>query len=128
MAYEQMLRGVQSLFATIPFGNREAFHQYVETMRLDANFSGIQAIGLVQWVPAPDKAAHLAAIRAEGVPAYAIDPEGLRAVYAPIIQREPRIGRNLAPAGSDVGSSRCVGLLWRRLAIPAWRQFLARSA
>ncbi|MEI7762334.1 MAG: CHASE domain-containing protein [Comamonadaceae bacterium] len=102
MAYEQMLRGVQSLFATIPFGNREAFHQYVETMRLDANFPGIQAIGLVQWVPAPDKAAHLAAIRAEGVPAYAIDPEGLRAVYAPIIQREPRIGRNLAPAGSDV--------------------------
>lgn len=78
MAYEQMLRGVQSLFATTPLKNRAAMHDYVETLQLDANFAGIRAIGLVQWL------------------------DGQPEAHAPIIQSEPRIGPGLAPTGSDV--------------------------
>lgn len=100
--YEQMLRGVQSLFATTLLKNRAAMHDYVETLQLDANFSGIQAIGVVEWVPAQRKAGHLAEKRAGGIPDYAIDPDGQREVYAPIVQREPYVGRNRAPLGSDV--------------------------
>ncbi len=100
--YEQMLRGVQSLFATTQFRNRAAMHDYVDTLQLDANFSGIQAIGVVEWVPAPRKSAHVAAMRAAGFPNYAIDPDGLREVYAPIVQREPYVGRNRMPPGGDV--------------------------
>jgi diguanylate cyclase (GGDEF)-like protein/PAS domain S-box-containing protein len=100
--YEQMLRGVQSLFATTSLKNRAALHDYVEALQLDANFSGIQAIGVVAWVAAPGKPAHLAAMRTAGFPDYAIEPDGQRAVYAPIIQREPYVGRNRAPPGSDI--------------------------
>ena len=102
MGYEQMLHGVQSLFATTPLKHRAALHNYVEALQLDANFSGIQAIGIVEWVPAQRKAAHLAAMRTAGFPDYAIDPDGLRDIYAPIVQREPYVGRNRASPGSDV--------------------------
>lgn len=100
--YEQMLRGVQSLFATTPWRNRVALHDYVETLALDANFSGVQAIGLVEWVPERLKPDHLAAMRLAGFAGYAIDPVGQRNVYAPIVQREPYVGRNRAPPGSDL--------------------------
>lgn len=102
LGYEQMLRGVQSLFATTPLKNRAALHDYVETLQLDANFSGIQAIGVVAWVSKQDKAAHLVNMRSAGFPDYVIDPDGPREVYAPIVQREPYVGRNRAPPGSDV--------------------------
>lgn len=102
MGYEQMLRGVQSLFATTPLKDRAALHDYVDTLQLDANFSGIQAIGVVVWVSKQNKTAHLAAMRSAGFPDYAISPDGPRDVYAPIVQREPYVGRNRAPPGSDV--------------------------
>jgi CHASE1-domain containing sensor protein len=40
-AYEQLLRGVQGLFATTGLRNRQAIREYVETLRLDPNFSGM---------------------------------------------------------------------------------------
>ncbi len=100
--YEQMLRGVQSLFATTHLNNRVAVHNYVDTLQLDANFSGIQAIGIVAWVPAQRRLSHQTSMRAVGFPDYAIAPDGLREVYAPIVQREPYVGRNRAPVGSDI--------------------------
>ena len=100
--YEQMLRGVQSLFATTTWNNRAAMHNYVETLQLDANFSGLQAIGVVDWIPAQGKSGHLAAMRNAGFPDYAIEPAGVRDEYAVIVQREPNVGRNRAPPGSDI--------------------------
>ena len=100
--YEQMLRGVQALFAITPLKNRVALHDYVDALQLDANFSGIQALGVVEWVPAEHKVAHLARMRSAGFPGYAIDPDGLRDVYAPVVQREPYVGRNRMPPGNDV--------------------------
>jgi diguanylate cyclase (GGDEF)-like protein len=102
LGYEQLLHGVQSLFATTNLANRAALHEYIDALQLDANFSGIQAIGLVQWVPAQGKAQHLASVRKAGLPQYAIVPEGERPYYAPIIQREPYSGRNRKPVGDDV--------------------------
>lgn len=82
LGYEQMLHGVQALFATTPLENHAAMHRYVEALQLDANFSGIQVIGLVE----------------------AIKPDRERAFHAPIIQREPHEGGNRAPLGYDVWS------------------------
>jgi len=100
--YEQMLRGVQSLFATTTLSDRKAMRDYVESLQLDANFSGIQAIGIVPWVPAERKALHVAALRAAGFTDYGIRPEGERDAYVPIVQREPYVGRNRAALGDDV--------------------------
>jgi len=96
LEYEQMLRGVQSLFATTHLNNRLAVHDYVDTLQIDAN------IGVVQWVLAQRRLEHLVTLHAAGLPNYAIQPDGLREAYAPIIQREPDVGRHFAPLGSDV--------------------------
>jgi diguanylate cyclase (GGDEF)-like protein len=100
-AYEQLLRGVQALYATTSLAGRDALSRYVDTVQLDANFSGIQAIGVIQLVPAAQKSAHVAQMRRLGFAGYAIHPPGERDLYAPIIQREPYVGRNRAPLGFD---------------------------
>ncbi|QGZ59145.1 bifunctional diguanylate cyclase/phosphodiesterase [Paraburkholderia acidiphila] len=99
--YELLLRGVQSLFAASGEVDRDAFRAYVNTLNLDANFSGIQAIGIIAWVPQTQKAAHITAMQQRGLPGYSIEPEGARENYAPIIQREPYIGANRAAPGFD---------------------------
>lgn len=102
VGYEQMLRGVQSLFATTSFKNRAALHGYVDTLQLGANFSGVQNIGLVEWVPAQRRAEHVATMRQAGFPNYALIPDDLRESYAPVIQRESYVGRYFVPLGRDV--------------------------
>lgn len=99
--YELLLRGVQSMFAATGEMDRNRFRDYVATLDLDANFSGIQAVGMVPWVPAAQKDRHVAAMRGQGESSYAIEPAGVRDDYAPIIQREPYIGINRAPLGFD---------------------------
>jgi CHASE1-domain containing sensor protein len=99
--YELMLRGVQGLFAATGRMNRDQFHDYVGALNLDANFSGIQAIGVIDWVPAANKDAHVAAMRELGLASYTIQPGGARDDYAPITQREPYIGRNRIRLGFD---------------------------
>ena len=100
-AHEQLLRGVQGLFAATGSLDRNALRAYVDTLKLDANFSGIQDIGVVQHVPASSKDSHVAAMHRYGVNDYTIYPQGQRAFHAPIIQREPEIARALAPLGFD---------------------------
>ncbi|UCV26821.1 CHASE domain-containing protein [Ferribacterium limneticum] len=100
-AYEQLLRGVQAHYVAAGKIDRTAFRNYVATLQLDANFSGIQAIGQIDWVPAAQKEDHLAKMRRLGVADYRISPEGVRDAYAPIVQREPYIGRNRIAYGFD---------------------------
>lgn len=100
-AYEQILRGVQGLFATTGMMDRHAFRNYVGSLQLDANFSGIQAIGVAEHVPAARRVTHVAAMRQSGIRDYAIQPEGLRESYAPVTQREPYVDRNRVVLGFD---------------------------
>lgn len=99
--YEQMLRGVQGLFAATGTMDRDKFRDYVSALNLDANFSGIQTIGVIDWVPGARKDAHVAAMRQLGFAGYTIQPRGPRENYAPIIQREPSASSVRAPLGVD---------------------------
>lgn len=65
-AYEQLLRGVQGLFATTALTNRSAFNAYVDTLQWDANFAGIQDIGAIAQVPGSQKDVHVSALRGWG--------------------------------------------------------------
>lgn len=100
-SYEQMLHGVQGLFAASGVFDREAFRDYVAALNLDANFSGIQAIGAEEWVTADGKEDHIERMRRLGFADYAIRPAGERHEYVPIIMREPYIGRNRIAFGFD---------------------------
>ncbi|CAE6772244.1 hypothetical protein R69927_00874 [Paraburkholderia domus] len=99
--YELMLRGVQSLFAANGTIDRDRFRRYVSALNLDANFSGVHAVGVIEWVPVARKADHIAGMRQGGIPDYAIHPDGLRQDYAPIIQREPFISVARSSPGFD---------------------------
>jgi diguanylate cyclase (GGDEF)-like protein/PAS domain S-box-containing protein len=99
--YELMLRGVQSLFAANGTVDRDRFRRYVSALNLDANFSGVHAVGVVEWVPAARKTAHITDMRQGGVPGYTIRPDGLREDYAPIVQREPFVGLARSSPGFD---------------------------
>ncbi|SEJ78080.1 bifunctional diguanylate cyclase/phosphodiesterase [Paraburkholderia diazotrophica] len=113
--YEQMLRGVQGMFAARGSLDLQAFHGYLGAVNADANFSGVQAIGIVQWVPASRHDAHMADMRGRFGRRYAIDPPGERAGYAPVIGREPP----LADGGNLLGYD-----AW---ASPVRRQAMERS-
>ncbi len=98
-AYEQMLRGVQGLVATSGMRNIDTFRDYVAALQLDANFSGIQVLGIAEHVPPARLAEHLAAMGRLGYKDYAIRPPGQRDAYAPVIQHEPQLNRHRAVPG-----------------------------
>lgn len=102
VGYEQMLRGLQALYATTHITNRSAMHDYVEALQLDANFSGVQVVGIAERVPASRKLEHIATLRALGFADYAIHPDSQAESHAPVVQREPYVGRNRAPIGFDL--------------------------
>ena len=104
MTYEQILRGAEGLFAASISVERDEFHAYVATLRLEQNYPGIQGVGFSLIVPAARKDEHTAAIRKEGFPAYAIRPDGERDPYTSIVYLEPFAERNLRAFGYDMYS------------------------
>lgn len=100
-AQEQVLRGVQGLFAVgLPVG-RTAFSRYVDALQLGADVSGVVALGWVPMVGAAQLPAYVANMRALE-PGSAITPEGLRPEYAPLMQLEPPLDPHLYPLGQDM--------------------------
>jgi len=99
--YEQTLRGLQGLLATTDMSNRQAIGDYVQTLQLDANFSGIKILGVIQQIQPAEKAAHVATMRALGLTDYTVHPQGDNAIYAPVIQREPEFTAYETPLGLD---------------------------
>jgi diguanylate cyclase (GGDEF)-like protein len=101
-AYEQVLRGVQGMFAASGNLTRAEFRAYVQALRLNDSYPGIQGIGFSIAVPAGYKTRHVAAVRAEGFPAYDIIPDGDRDFYSSIVYIEPFDERNLRAFGYDM--------------------------
>lgn len=114
--YEQVLRGCAGLFAATGTVTRDEWRTYVETLRVNYNYPGIQGVGFVQRVPHSEKAAHEASMRAQGFPGYAIRPAGTRPEYMPTVYLEPFTGANMQPLGFDMllGPSRRVAMVRAR--------------
>ncbi len=102
--YEAVLRGAQGLFNASDEVTREEWRAYVQSLKLDQVYPGIQGIGFVRRVSFPEKNAHIRKIRAEGFPDYTVWPQGKRAEYLPVIYLEPFSGRNLRASGYDISS------------------------
>lgn len=100
-AYEQIVRATQGLYAASGAVERGEFQAYINALQLGANYSGIEGVGIMLIVPYAQKNAHIAAMRKQGFPDYIIKPEGPRVIYAPVIQLEPFVGRNLQALGRD---------------------------
>jgi CHASE1-domain containing sensor protein len=101
---EQVLRGAQGLFVAENAVDRTAFRSYVETLKLDESYPGIQGVAFSVSVPPERKVEHEESIRSEGFPEYSIRPPGTRDTYTSIIFIEPFRGRNLNAFGYDMYS------------------------
>ena len=102
--YEQVLRGGVGLFAASDAVSRREWQAYVEHLRIEKIYPGIQGIGYVPRVLVAQKAQHESAVRAEGYPEYSIQPSGESPEYAPVMYIEPFNGRNLRAFGFDMYS------------------------
>jgi diguanylate cyclase (GGDEF)-like protein/PAS domain S-box-containing protein len=101
LAHEQLLRGVQGMFAASASVTRAEFHAYVNTLDLEKNYPGIQGLGFTLFIAKEKKDSHLAAVRRKGFPAYSIRPDGVRDTYTSVLYLEPFSGRNLQAFGYD---------------------------
>ena len=100
----QVLRGVAALFATSRHVDRHEFHEYLVALEMEELYPGILGIGYSQVIPGGEKERHLARIRGEGFPDYAIHPPGGRELFTSVIYLEPFSGRNLRSFGYDMYS------------------------
>ena len=102
--HEQILLGGAGLFDASTAVDRAEWHAYIERLRLQENYPGIQGVGFGETVRLADLQGHIAAVRAEGFPDYAVHPPGERPLYTPTVFLEPFSGRNLAAFGYDMMS------------------------
>lgn len=102
--YEYVLRGAAALFAAARNVDRNAWHEYVASLKIDDYMSGIQGVGFAPLISAGEKDALINRVRAEGYPDFIISPPGQRSVYTPVIYLEPFRDANLRAFGYDMFS------------------------
>jgi PAS domain S-box-containing protein len=107
-ANTQVLRGVEGMFsANHKVGrdvSRAEFKAYIESLKLDERYPGIQGVGFSKLIRPVQLDNHLRTIRAEGFPRYALRPLGERNLYSSIIYLEPFDWRNQRAFGYDMYS------------------------
>ena len=91
--YEQMLRGVQGLLATTEIIDPDNFRAYIDSLQLDANYSGIQSIGVIEAVQGEHTSTLVTAMYRFG----AVNPIEHSKIDT--------------PAGSQIGSNRALSSL-----------------
>lgn len=106
--YEQVLVGVDGLFARKVPVSRDEFARYVNRLGLKEKYPGIQGVRFVPYVPQSEAREHVRKMRAEGFSNYRIFPEGNRPFYAPATYIEPYDPRNAAIFGYDMYSDKTI--------------------
>lgn len=101
-SYEQMLRGVQGLFAASRNQvERANFNAYVDALLGGSDFAGLQAIAYGPLLSADHIDAHVATQRSADAPGFAVRPPGPREAYAPVTYIAPATERSLSALGYD---------------------------
>ena len=100
-AQEQVLRGVQGLFAATQPVGREAFTRYVDALQLGADVAGLEGLGWAPLMDGAERANHVVDMHALGYRGYDIRPDGERKFMAPLVQLEPAIAFDVRTLGYD---------------------------
>ncbi len=101
-AHRNLLRGGAALFAASGEVSRGEWRAYVESLRLERRFPGLQGFGFSVHLSPADLPEHVRRMRAEGFTNYAVRPAGERAEYTSIIYLEPFDARNQRAFGYDM--------------------------
>ncbi len=104
LEYEQVLRGGVGLMASSDRVTRDDWRLYVEQLRVQDYFPGIQGIGFARVLEPDEVPGFEARVRADGFPDFAVTPAGEREVYTSIEFLEPFDTRNRRAFGYDMFS------------------------
>ncbi|WP_289283887.1 MULTISPECIES: CHASE domain-containing protein [unclassified Methylophaga] len=102
--YELALRSGKGLFDASTQVTRTDWRHFVDTIQLQRDFPGIQAIGYAEMIPSQSLTQHIQSIREEGFPDYTLEPTGKREQYSSIVFIEPFDWRNQRAFGVDMFS------------------------
>ncbi len=92
--YIALIRGTSGLVAARPSLTEEEFHSYVQRLRLQERYPGIQGMGYVVRVPAAEKEAFVTNTQTQDQSEFTIKPEGERPEYFPVLYLEPYTDQN----------------------------------
>jgi PAS domain S-box-containing protein len=102
--YEEVLYATRGFLRGSLDLSRAEFAEYYASLRLNQRFPGIEALGIATIVPSAALDAHVARVRAEGYPDYALRPGGRRELVTAITHIQPFGDRNLRAFGYDMFS------------------------
>jgi PAS domain S-box-containing protein len=99
--YEQMLRGVQGLLSADVGIDRLGFEAYVDTVMAGPDAAGLQSVAFSMLVGPQELADFVGHQRMTGHSEFAVRPEGVRDMYAPIVLVAPDSVANRKVVGFD---------------------------
>jgi PAS domain S-box-containing protein len=99
--YEQMLRGVQGLLSADVGIDRLGFQAYVDTVMAGPDAAGLQSVAFSMLVGPQELADFVGHQRMTGHSEFAVRPEGVRDMYAPIVLVAPDSVANRKVIGFD---------------------------
>lgn len=103
--YRQVLRGGVGLFHASENVSRMEWRRYVEDLRVNELYPGIQGIGFAEMLKHSELDQHLAAVRAEGFENYRVHPLDPQREPTSIVFLEPFDVRNQRAFGYDMYSN-----------------------
>ncbi len=103
IAHEQILVGGAALFGAGRMVSEQEWRAYVERLRLEHHYPGVQALGFSQVVRADALPEHLARMR-ERLPDYQWYPEEQRELYSINLYIEPGAAKDFSAPGVDLFS------------------------
>ncbi len=102
-SYEQVLRGVQGLFAASAKVERNEFHEYIEAQHLEKSFPGIQGVGFSLLVPTTKQNKHTV-VQHDSHPPDFTNQSGDQDIRTFVIFIEPATKSNSRTFGYDMFS------------------------
>lgn len=104
LSYEHMLRGGLGLLRSLDSVSPEDWRVYVSSLDVDRYYPGCEGLGFAQYIPAAEKEAANARLRAAGFLNHPIRPEGQRSEYVPMVCMAPLTSRKRRVIGFDMFS------------------------
>lgn len=102
--YNSLLKGGRGFVESVGGIDRKNFANYVGSLEIDKNYSGIQGIGYSKVFLPEEKEKVVAQMKAEGYSEFDVFPKGERDIYQSIIYLEPQDARNQRAIGYDMST------------------------
>ncbi len=102
--YISLLKGGRGFVESVGKIDRKSFSNYVKSLEIDKNYSGIQGIGYTKIILPEEREDFINKMKSESYQNFKMFPEGTRDIYQAIIYLEPLDERNREAIGYDMST------------------------